>query len=53
MPGMHVGGTGWIIDPENGTLLAATTAREPLVTMDIEPGWAEAATGTYPRDVPE
>jgi N-carbamoylputrescine amidase len=50
---MNFGGTGWIIDPENGTLLATTTGSEPFVTMDIDPGWAEAAKATYPRYVPD
>ena len=53
MADMNFGGTGWIIEPGNGTVLARTTASEPFITMDIDPGWAEAAKGTYPRYVPD
>lgn len=53
MADMDFGGTGWIIEPKDGTLLAKTTASEPFVTMDIDPGWAEAAKDTYPRYVPD
>lgn len=53
LPETNFGGTGWIIEPENGTVLAVTTASEPFMTMDIDPGWADEAKGTYPRYVPD
>jgi N-carbamoylputrescine amidase len=51
IPGTDFGGTGWIIEPEEGTVLGTTTADEPFFTMDIDPRWAEAAKKTYPRYV--
>lgn len=48
-PGSDFGGTGWIIEPEEGTLLGTTSPRAPFLTMEIDPRWAEAAKGTYPR----
>jgi N-carbamoylputrescine amidase len=53
VPGSNFGGTGWIIEPEEGAVLGTTTADEPFLTMDIDPGWAEAAKGAYPRYVPD
>jgi len=49
---MAFGGTSWIIEPENGTLIATTLTSEPFVTIDIDPGWAETAKGTYPCYIP-
>lgn len=50
--GVSFGGGGWVIDPD-GNLLARTTDTEPFVTVAIDPGKAEAAKKTYPRDVLE
>lgn len=47
--GSDFGGTGWIIEPEEGALLGTTSAGEPFLTIQIDPGWAEAAKHTYPR----
>jgi N-carbamoylputrescine amidase len=47
-----LGGGSWIIDPE-GELLALTSADDPFVTLDIDPGVSAAAKATYPRYVPE
>ncbi len=43
------GGTGWIIEPEEGTVLKTTSRQDPFVTMDIDPTWADRAKNTYPR----
>ena len=53
VPGSDFGGTGWIIEPEEGAVLGTTSTAEPFLTMDIDPGWAEAAKTTYPRYVKE
>lgn len=50
--GVHFGGMGWVIDP-NGEMLAMTSNEEPFVAVEIDLGVAEAAKGTYPRDVLE
>ena len=49
--GVDFGGTGWIIEPEEGAVLGTTSSHEPFLTMDIDLGWAEAAKSTYPRYV--
>jgi len=51
IPGSDFGGTGWIIEPEAGTVLGTTSAKEPFLTMDIDIERAEAAKSTYPRYV--
>jgi N-carbamoylputrescine amidase len=51
VPGSDFGGTGWVIEPEEGAVLGLTSAEQPFVTMDIDPGWADAAKSTYPRYV--
>lgn len=53
IPGSDFGGTGWIIDPEEGEVLGRTSADRPFLTMDIDPAWAETAKHTYPRYVPD
>ena len=45
------GGTGWIIEPENGTVLGLTSREEPFLTLAIDLKAAEQAKQTYPRDV--
>ena len=47
------GGTGWVIEPEEGGVLALTSRERPFVTVDIDLGAAERAKRTYPRYVLE
>lgn len=51
VPGADFGGTGWVIEPEEGAVLGTTSHREPFITMDIDLGWADQAKCTYPRYV--
>jgi predicted amidohydrolase len=51
--GMHWGGKGWIIEPEEGDVLALTSPSQPIVTLDIDLGVAVRAKSTYPRYVRE
>lgn len=51
--GSDFGGTGWVIEPEEGTVLEATSSQDPFVTMDIDPAWAERSKTTYPRYIPD
>lgn len=52
-PGQHWAGAGWIIEPEQGAVLAVTSADQPFVTRDLDLGLAEAAKATYPRYILE
>lgn len=45
------GGTGWIIEPEEGNVLARTSPQKPFVTMEIDISAADRAKHTYPRYV--
>ena len=45
------GGTGWIVEPEEGEVLGTTSREEPFLTLDLDLGVAEAARATYPRYV--
>jgi N-carbamoylputrescine amidase len=47
--GTTFGGSGWVTSPD-GTVLARTDEDHPFVTTEIDPGVAERAKGTYPRD---
>ncbi len=47
------GGTGWIVDPEEGDVLATTSAAAPFATVDLDLAVADAAKTTYPRYVPD
>ncbi|MCP3902462.1 MAG: carbon-nitrogen hydrolase family protein [Planctomycetes bacterium] len=47
------GGTGWIIDPEEGDVLGTTSPDRPFLTLDIDLARADAAKSTYPRYVPD
>ena len=47
------GGTGWIVEPEEGEVLATTSAADPFVTVEIDLAVADAAKSTYPRYVAE
>ncbi len=51
--GFEWGGHGWVIEPEEGDVLAVTTPDEPFVTVDIDLEVAAAAKRTYPRYVAE
>ena len=51
--GMDWGGSGWIIEPEEGEVLALTSERERFVTVDIDLNVAVNAKKTYPRYVLE
>lgn len=51
--GFEWAGTGWIIEPEEGDVLALTSLEHPFVTLDIDLTIAENAKRTYPRYVPE
>ena len=49
--GMAWGGSGWIVEPEEGDLLGVTTQERPFLTLDIDLAVADAAKLTYPRYV--
>jgi N-carbamoylputrescine amidase len=51
--GIEWAGTGWIIEPEEGDVLALTSREHPFVTKEIDLHVAEQAKHTYPRYVPE
>ncbi len=51
--GMKWGGSGWIIEPEDGRVLGVTSQERPFLTLDIDLGAAHAAKETYPRYVVE
>jgi N-carbamoylputrescine amidase len=48
---MAFGGAGWIIEPEAGHVLGLTSAKSPILTIDIDLSAAENAKKTYPRYV--
>ncbi len=50
-PNMNFGGTGWIIEPEDGNVMGTTSENEPFLTMEIDISLAEKAKNTYPRYV--
>lgn len=45
------GGTGWIIEPEEGEVLGVTSRRHPFLTLEIDLSKARKAKQTYPRYV--
>jgi N-carbamoylputrescine amidase len=45
------GGTGWIIEPEDGRVLGVTSKERPFLSLEIDLSEAEAAKHTYPRYV--
>lgn len=51
--GFEWGGHGWIIEPEEGDVLAVTDREQPFVTVDIDLAVADTAKRTYPRYVTE
>jgi N-carbamoylputrescine amidase len=52
-PSIRFGGTGWIIEPEEGFVLGRTREDSPFLTLDIDTGAADRAKLTYPRYVPD
>jgi len=50
---MKWGGSGWIIEPEEGEVLGVTSQEQPFLTMDVNLEVAEMAKNTYPRYVPD
>ena len=51
--GSEFGGTGWIIEPEEGEVLGVTSQSQPFVTTEINLEVAKKAKHTYPRYVKE
>ncbi|MBW3618633.1 MAG: carbon-nitrogen hydrolase family protein [Actinobacteria bacterium] len=51
--GFEWAGAGWIIEPEEGEVLALTSDDEPFVTRDVDLDVARTAKSTYPRYVPD
>lgn len=45
------GGSGWVIEPEEGNVLGVTSRDQPFLTLEIDLEKAEKAKGTYPRYV--
>lgn len=45
---VHLGGQGWIVDPEGG-VLGVTSREQPFVTAQIDLNIADQAKHTYPR----
>ena len=45
------GGTGWVIEPEEGNVLGVTSQDKPILTIEIDLEHAEKAKHTYPRYV--
>lgn len=48
---MNFGGTGWIIEPEDGNVMGTTSENAPFLTLETDTGLAEKAKHTYPRYV--
>ncbi len=49
--GAKYGGTGWIIEPEEGQVLGLTSPDQPFLTLEISLDTADKAKQTYPRYV--
>lgn len=49
--GGNWGGTGWVIEPEDGRILGLTSPQRPVRTLTVERNVAEHAKRTYPRYV--
>ncbi len=45
------GGGGWIVEPEEGEVLATTSRASPFATVEIDLAVADVAKSTYPRYV--
>jgi N-carbamoylputrescine amidase len=48
---IEFGGTGWVIEPEEGSVLGVTSPEKPFLTVEIDLKKAEKAKFTYPRYV--
>ena len=48
---IEFGGVGWIIEPEEGSVLGVTSPIKPFLTVKIDIEKAEKAKHTYPRYV--
>ena len=48
---IEFGGVGWIIGPEEGSVLGVTSPIKPFLTVEIDIEKAEKAKRTYPRYV--
>ncbi len=48
---MNFGGTGWVIEPEEGFVMGTTSEKTPFLTLEIDISLAEKAKSTYPRYV--
>ncbi len=51
--GSEFGGTGWVIEPEEGSVLGVTSPGQPFLTVEIDLEVAQNAKNTYPRYVKE
>jgi len=49
--GMKWGGSGWVIEPEEGEVLGVTSQEQSFLTIDVNLEVAEMAKSTYPRYV--
>jgi len=45
------GGSGWIIEPEEGQVLGVTSRKHPFLTLEIDLSAAQNAKHTYPRNI--
>jgi N-carbamoylputrescine amidase len=45
------GGTGWIVEPQEGALLGITSQEKPFLTLELDLDLADRAKTSYPRDV--
>ncbi len=50
---MDFGGTGWITEPDGGSVVGLTSKASPFLTVDIDMEAAKKAKQTYPRYVQE
>ncbi|NPV77642.1 MAG: carbon-nitrogen hydrolase family protein [Anaerolineae bacterium] len=51
--GMAWGGSGWIIEPDQGKVLGLTSEKQPFLTLEINLQDADRAKLTYPRYISE
>jgi len=51
--GMVWGGTGWVIEPDQGRVLGLTSSEHPFLTLEINLQDSDKAKLTYPRYIPE
>jgi len=51
IPGEDFGGTGWIIEPERGSILGTTSRSNEFLTLGIDISAAKKAKNSYPRYV--